>query len=495
VSKPGLSISKSKFLLGLQCPKLLWVSYNDKKLLPPVGADTQAIFDQGHEVGLLAQKLFPGGVAVGGDISIDAVVAETHRLLQNRTTLFEAGFTFNRGFARLDVLEPNRDGSWNIIEVKSGTKVEEVHVIDVAFQRYCCEGAGLRIRRCTLLHIDNTYVLQGAVDPAGLFAAEDITAAVTARLPEMESRLKEMLRTIELRARPDVEIGPHCQSPYGCPLIPVCWEPVQRVASNVFTLTRISGKAWDLYGRGIIDTADIPADFKLTENQRIQQRVEHDTKPHVDKRAVTELLGRLRYPLFLLDFETFGAAVPRANGTRPYQQVPFQFSLHVVPSLDAAPEHHSWIWDGQGDPRKELLERLSVLLGESGSIVAYNAGFEMGRLTEAVAAHTTYKGWLAAIRERVVDLLVPFRSFDVYLPGQHGSASLKSVLPALTGRDYSSLDIQDGGQASRAFMEAIYGPASREDRARARQDLEAYCGQDTEAMLDIIRELTRMASG
>jgi hypothetical protein len=419
-------LSKSKYLVGLQCPQLLWTHYNAKAQLPPVDAQTQAVFDQGHEVGRLAQGLYPEGITVGGDLSINDVIGRSHDLLKERKPLFEAGFSTNRGYARLDVLNPVRGGKWEIVEVKSGTSVKDPNWDDVAFQRYCCEGAGVTITRCHVVHIENTYVRRGDVDPSKLLIKEDVTETVREKTIGLEGRLAEMLRLIGLRTCPRVDIGPHCDSMYGCPLKEACWKHVNEVRHNVFTVSRLGAKAWSLFEDGILESSRIPGSFRLSRTQEIQVEAERSGKPHVDSAVVTSFLDKLEYPLCFLDFETFQTAIPLVDGTRPYQQVPFQFSLHVAKSLSAKPAHYSWLWKGTGDPRRELLDALSPLLGKSGSIIVYNASFEKARLKECVDAHPGSAGWLLSVLDRVVDLLAPFRSFGVYYPEQNGSASIKA---------------------------------------------------------------------
>jgi hypothetical protein len=263
---------------------------------------------------------------------------------------------------------------------------------------------------------------------------------------------------------------------------------------DVTTLYRGGRKAWKLLKEGITALGDIPQDYPLTANQVIQREAAITGQPHIDLPALAAFLGRLEYPLQFLDFETLATAIPLFDGVRPYQQIPFQFSLHVVRSSGAEPEHLSFLADGRGDPRPEFMRQLKTVISSSGSIIVYNAPFEKGRLKECCEFLTEYKSWYAQIKRRFVDLLLPFRGFRYYHPAQLGSASMKSVLPALTGRGYQALEIQDGGTASLEFLRVHFGDVTHEERQRVRAELEAYCGLDTEGMiwiLDRFRHLLR----
>lgn len=485
-------LSKSRFLNGIQCSKLLWTHYNARTALPPVDARTQAIFDLGHSVGDWAKKLFPDGIEVAWDIGFAEVLELTQQLMKQRKPLFEAGFTAHGTYTRVDVLDPVPDSDqWDIIEVKSGTSVGEVNHHDVALQRFCYEGAGVPIRRCFLMHINREYVRQGGINPRQLFIKEDITESVAALLPEMPARVNAMLDVIALPECPAVDIGKHCDAPYPCLMKPTCWAHVLTSENNVFSLRAAYGRDWELYRRGILRNDAIPDDFNLSAIQRIQVECERTNSLHVNRESLTGFLGALTYPLHFLDFETFGMSlpVPLLDGTRPYQQIPFQYSLHIQTAPGAATTHHAWLWDGQGDPRPGFMANLQSDLGPAGSIVVYNQAFELGRLKESAEHLPSYAPWVNRITERVVDLLVPFRTSTVYHPAQHGSASIKAVLPALIGISYAGLAISDGTQASDEFLRVTFGNVTAAERQQVRRDLEAYCGLDTQAMVDILQRL------
>ena len=484
-----LTISKSKYLSGRQCSKLLWYQYNAKDLIPPVDAGTQHKFDEGHRVGELAKLRFPAGIEVKAAVyDFDEIVRQSTELLKERKPLFEAGFVYNHTLARVDVLFPAENGTWDIIEVKSSTQVKPENYHDVALQRYCYEGTGIAINRCFLMYINTQYVRKGEIDVEQLFSVSDITDKVLECTQEVEPRIQEMLEVIGLEDCPDIPIGPQCTDPYECGLIPVCWSFLPE--NNVATFYRLgTERTFQLIGCGIRSISDMPPDYPLKPNQEIQKETDMTGEAHINRQTLGEFLRSLQFPQYHLDFETFSSPVPPYDNTRPYMQIPFQFSLHVWRSYETEPEHYSFLADGTGDPRPAFLARLRELLGDRGSIVVYNQSFEKGRLKELALLFPEYADWITALTPRFADLLVPFRNFDYYNPAQHGSASLKAVLPALTGKTYEGLEIAEGGSASREFMRIALGEVDDAERQVVRRNLEEYCRQDTQAMVDIVKEL------
>jgi hypothetical protein len=481
----SIILSKSKYLNGLQCPKLLWVACNEPERISTPDAATQHIFVQGHLVGELAQKLYPGGIDVPAE-DFMGNINMTKELLNQRKPLFEAGMLSGRTYSRVDILNPVNENEWDIIEVKSSTSLNEVNLHDVSFQKLCCEDIGLKIRKCILAYINNQYVKNGEINPEGLFTLQDISDEVATAGKGIRDRIAQMLKIIGTPACPEVSIGPHCSNPYDCSLTD-CWEGLPE--HNVFTLYYGGKKSHELYRSGVLHIADIPLGYKLNDKQRIQCACVVNGTPYVDKDAVRQFLASLEYPLYYLDFETFGTAIPLFDGTRPYQNVPFQFSLHVQETPGGEPRHFSFLAEGRRDPRQQLLGSLSGLTGNSGSIVAYNKSFEEGVLKDLGNAFPEFAGWFDGVISRLVDLIVPFRSFHYYHPSQKGSASLKSVLPAITGKGYEEMPIASGDDASLAFLTVTFENVATEEVARIREELLAYCALDTEGMVMIVERL------
>jgi hypothetical protein len=483
-------LSKSKYLTGLQCPKYLWTQVHEPERIPEVDAVTQYTFDQGHLVGEMAKKLFPGGIDIpDGDFMANIVT--TKKLLVERRPLFEAGILSGRIYCRLDILNPADEDEWDIIEIKSGTSVKEVYIDDVSFQKHCCEKAGLKLRTCQLGFINNRYVKSGEIDPKELFVLADISAQVEEIGEGIEERVFNLLEVISNKTCPEAAIGQHCLAPYECPLRTECWGFLPE--NSIFDLRGGKTSQFALYEQGILSIKDIPDDIPLSRQQKIQKECVVTGNVHVEKEEIRQFLNKLEYPLYYLDFETLGPAIPVYDGTRPYQDMPFQFSLHVVEIDGSEPIHHSFLADGGEDPRPEILRELQSLLGSEGSIIAYNAGFEEGVLRELVEALPEYTDWLEGILTRMVDLLFPFTNFHYYHASQKDTASLKKVLPAVTGRGYEEMAIGAGMDASIAYGRIMYGNATEEEIAKVRADLLKYCKMDTEGMIWVVDKLGELS--
>ena len=381
-------VSKSKFLDGLKCPKLLWYEYNRKNEVPGPDALLKMVMEEGNKVGAAAQRLFPGGIKVERDRNPLVTHERSVRALAQRRPLFEAGFVHDSAYALADILAPVGEDEWDLIEVKSSSAIKSEHYTDVAFQKYTYAGAGVKLRNCYLMYLNREYVKRGEVEPEKLFRKDNITEAVDRRLPEIEAALKTLLQALAQKEAPDTKVGPQCT---GCPLEELCWQflPEQ---DNVFILHRGDKVSFELMDKGILAIKDIPDDYELSERHEIQRRAVLSGQAQLDKKAIDKFIGGLVYPLYFLDFETIAPAIPIYDLTHPYEDVPFQFSLHVVDKEGDQPAHFAYLAPGDVDPRPEVLKRLQELLKDTGSILVYNANYELTCLKRAAVAYPEYAG-------------------------------------------------------------------------------------------------------
>ncbi|MFA5015141.1 MAG: DUF2779 domain-containing protein, partial [Actinomycetota bacterium] len=424
----NIIISKSKYLAGLQCLKYFWFLINAKEEVPQPDFVNRFIFNQGTLVGEYAKNLYPDGIDLGKIGDLKEQLARTLELLSGRRPLFEASISSGNVYSRADILVPVDTDSWDIVEVKSSTQLKEEYIPDVAFQKYCFEKAGINIRKCYLTYINNQYVKEGNIDPSRLFKKADITAQVDEKLEEIGNRVREMQEIAAAESPPEIIIGKQCSNPYICPLKDRCWKFLPD--NNIFNLYGNKDKAIELYSEGILSIKDIPDRYDLNLKQQIQLECARTEKTKIDKDEISKFIKKLEYPLYFFDFETFSTAIPLYDGLKPYQRIPFQYSIHVLDSIDGKAEHRDFLAGGPEDPRERLLSDLKKHLGDKGSVVVYYELFEKSVLRELAEAFPEYREWADSIINRIIDLYKPFGNFHYYNSSQKGSASVKSVLPA-----------------------------------------------------------------
>jgi len=483
-------LSKSNYLLGLQCPKLLWNYKNQKEKIPEPDKVAMVRFKEGTLIGKLATKVFKGGIDLS-ELDFKENLNKTQELLKERKPLFEASFLIDNTFSRPDILFPVGDDEWDVIEVKSGTKVKDVNIHDVSFQKYLYEKCGLKIRKCFLMHINNQYVRDGEIEPKELFVQSEITPEANSAMDGITKRIDNMLKIVNSKQCPKVDIGKHCKDPYECGMKCDCWDHLPE--ENVFNLYLGGKKSYELYNGGILKIKDIPKGYKLNPRQKIQVDCAINGNCNIDKDKIKKFLDDLKYPLYYLDFETINPALPKFDGMKPYQRIGFQYSLHIVEKPGAKPKHISFLADGVNDPRPKFLQSLKDNLGKKGDIIVYNESFEKGVFREHCDAFPEFQDWLSKyIMPRIKDLLIPFRQFHYYDPKQCGSASIKKVLPVMSDLSYKDMEINNGGDASIAYENVTYGNVSEKEKKKVRGALEKYCELDTLAEIKIIDRLMEL---
>ena len=488
-------LSKSRFVAGLQCLKRLYLECYYRELADPVDAGQQAIFDAGTAVGELARRRFPDGALVSEEyFEHDRAVESTNVLLIDSSVpaLYEAAFTSEGIRTRVDILVRRAEQTFDLIEVKSTTAARDHHIPDVAIQLHVVESCGVSVSRAYLMHVNNAYVYQGGEHDLGqLFSLSDVTGQARQYGAEVISpSLAEMWQALQLNAAPEIDTGPHCATPYRCPFFGHCHrdEPEHPIRE----LPRLRQSEYQrLTSAGILEIDSIPHDFPglLQVQRRVRDSVVAGL-PFIHP-ELGDRLREISFPAGFLDFETMSLAVPIYPGTRPYQTVPFQWSLHVREESGAL-AHSAFLDEGPGDPRERFILALLDALPAEGSIVVYSS-YETTILKGLAQEFPQYADRLLALCERVVDLLRVIRD-NYYHPGFHGSFSIKSVLPALVpDLSYADLDVPDGMAATAAYARLIAGDAPERERASLRQALLAYCERDTEAMVRVYEALLREA--
>ena len=472
-----------------QCSKRLWLEIHRPDLRED-SATTEASFRIGYQVGDIARQIYDpdrqGALIDLENEGFDRVFERSRELLQMPQTVFEAGFSANGALAFADVMRPEVIGGslvWHMVEVKSSTSVKDYHRDDVAVQSYVARAAGVPLVSVALAHIDSSWTYPGDGDYRGLLKENDLTSEAFARTKEVESWIALAQETAAADYEPPVAVGDQCGTPFECGFHSYCTRNDPRPEHPISWLPRFSAKKTEaLAERGITEMRDLPDALLNARQARVKEHTLNGTV-FFDRTATATALAAYPLPAFFLDFETIQFAVPIWKGSRPYQQIPFQFSLHILDERGKLNQTAFLDLSGN-DPSEAFARSLLAACGHRGPVFVYNAGFETTRIRELANRFPMFSKGLLAIIDRVVDLL-PIAREHYYHPSQEGSWSIKKVLPAVVPElRYDALNgVQDGGMAMEAFLEGIHTNTSGARKAEIEQQLLAYCCLDTYAMV------------
>ncbi len=454
-----------------------------------VSASQQAVFDRGTGVGILAQKLFPDGIVATEDPrkSADAA-AKTKSLLDSGVSvIYEAAFEFDDILVISDIIVRNGN-QWSVYEVKSSTSVSETYLLDASIQYYVLKNCGMNIKDISIIYINNQYVRNGRLDIHSLFRIQSVKDFVLERQGLIVSETRRLKEVLTRKTIPGIPIGVQCFTPYQCSFFGTCWKNVPDY--SVFNIANLGiEKKFELYNSGYINLEDVPADYKLNSNQRMQVESHISNKTVIDEEEIKKFLSGIKYPLYFMDFETFMPAVPMFDRSRPYQQIPFQYSLHYIKKENSELEHYEFLAEASGDPRMPFIIKLLDDTKNKGTILVYNKSFEITRLKEIGRDFPEFEDEINKRIDRIADLMIPFQKKFYYKPEMKGSYSIKYVLPALVPEmSYDNLEIKEGGTASMAF-ESLYFETNMFKINEIRENLLRYCGMDTLAMVEIMKKL------
>lgn len=455
-----------------------------------ISGAAQAIFRAGHEVGDLARQLYDpanqGQLIEWKVLGIDGAFEKSLELIKQGRPIFEAGFSSGGAMAFADVMLPLNDHgslSWRLVEVKSSTSVKDYQRDDIAIQAFVTRGSGVPLTSVAIAQIDSTWVYPGDENYHGLLTECDLTEEAFAREDEVVSWVRGAQDIASLEIEPAISTGRQCFSPYECAFLSYCLNKEEQAKYPVAWLPRVQSRQLRalIDEEGVTDMRDVPDDL-LNERQRRVKEHTLSGELYFDKSGARSALSVYKLPAYFLDFETIYFAIPIWKGTRPYQQMPFQFSVHRL-SENGELTHQPFLDLSRDDPSKNIVEALIGACGDAGPVFVYNASFEKSRMNELADRFPQYRSPLLAIIDRIVDLLTVAQEY-YYHPDQCGSWSLKSVLPIIApDLTYEALDVQDGGMAMERYLEAIQPKTSLDRKIAIHQQLEAYCGLDTFALV------------
>lgn len=448
----GKQLSKTDYMLFLKHPAWLWVKKNDPKKIPPIDENTQALFDAGHQFEPYAESLFPEGVSLGFS-DYDEYLSLPNRtkeaIKRGDKVLFQPRFEWKDFTCICDIVSFVGENKVDLYEIKASTRAKPEHEYDLAFQVAVLEGAGLKVQNISVIHVNNQYVRHGEIKADEITVFSDITDAVKTKSDATQKHMKQALAVASDANMPDPNPD----------------------------LARLNSKReWLEIYKNIVGEDNIGT---ITEGT-----------PVVNKEAIEKFLGEIEYPLYFLDYETMMSLIPYFDGHRPYQQIPFQYSLHVLESPEAELEQKEYLHRENSDPARPLATQLLQDIGDTGSVLVWYEGFEKARNRELGEMLPEFKDAMEALNGRVVDLMIPFKNKWYDDPRFNGSASIKQVLPVMCPElSYKELGIQEGGSAQRLWMEAVLDNKRADQKEQIFADLIEYCKLDTLAMVEIYRKL------
>tara|TARA_Y100000590_G_scaffold104529_1_gene118926 strand:+ start:1210 stop:2775 length:1566 start_codon:yes stop_codon:yes gene_type:complete len=488
LKKPSTKfLSKTRFMAGLQCDKRLYLESYYSDFRDPIGESLQALFNSGHRVGALARERFPGGKLIdvplrngkAHDLTVAAMSDETI------DSIYEGVFTFDEINVRPDILKRVGKNEFDMIEVKSSTRVKREHIPDISVQVYVLEGTGVKIRKAGILVLNTGYVYEGGdYDLQKLFSLHDVTDRSRAWLEDVfKERLSHQKNVLSEDEMPIVKIGPHCTRPYQCSFYSFCRENVPE--THIENMPYLKADVFNvLQEQGIDLIHDIPQEFENL--NLVQKRVRNSVvtgEPYMDA-ALKGQIDSLSYPIHFIDFEAFNPALPVYINSRPYEVFPFQWSLHMLDERGNL-SHYSHLCEGSKDPSLEFVETLLASVHQIGSVVVYS-NYEKTRLDKLADRFPSLRPAIYQLIDRLFDLYLVV-SKNYYHPDFRGSFALKSVAPVLApDLSYDQLEVKEGSHAALVYSSIVSGSISGQEREEAIDALEQYCKVDTEGLVRIV---------
>jgi hypothetical protein len=483
-------LSKSSYIKGLQCEKHLYLYKYHYKEMDELSEMQKAIFKRGTNVGELAQQLYPGGerAAQGDPPDYDKALMKTNDLINNGAkVIYEAALMFDQVLSIADIAVREND-NWKIYEVKSSTSISETYLNDAALQYYVISNIGIKVKDFSIIYINNQYVRKGKLNLDELFITESVLDMILELQDSVKENVARFKKVLVKKQIPDIDIGEHCYKPYICGFYNYCRKHIPENSVFDFSGMHLS-KKYELYREGIISFDDVPKDYSPNKNNLLQLDVYKSGKPVIDKNAIKNFLSDLNYPLYFMDFETFQPAVPLFDNSKPYQQIPFQYSVFLKKNKNDNAEHFEFLAEPGIDPRKKFIENLLKITKGKGDVIVYNKAFEITRLEEIARDFPEYADEIEKLIARIKDLMIPFQKKYYYAPEMKGSYSIKAVLPALVLElSYDKLEINDGGLASIAY-ESLQTETDLMFIAEIKQQLLEYCKLDTFGMVKLLEKL------
>jgi len=498
-----MTLSKSEFMMFLKHPAWLWLKKHDKTKLPEPDASLQALFDEGSLFESYAEKIFPEAIKLGykkegnvfsGTMYYALPEATLKEIKKGTKVILQGRLEADNITSIFDVLERVDDQTFDLYEIKSSTSVKPEHIPDLAFQSIVIEKSGFKMRKAYVLHVNNKYERSGEIKPEEISLKEEVTEDVRAAIPETLENIEKAFEVLKSKSMPDISPR-HLANGEMSEWLDI----YQGIKGDLpqysaYKLAGINAKtaAW-LEDNGIEALQDVPLDGPLNERQLRQVMAMKSGEQEINKDEIKNFLNELEFPIHFFDYETMMGVIPSFDGYRPYQQVPFQYSLHILPEPDAELIHREYLHTENTDPMPVLLEHIQKDFEGKGSVISWSMKFEKSRNNEMAKLYPKYAKILESINDKMVDLMVPFSKGWFVDKDFFGSASIKRILPVLLPElSYKELEISGGADAQRIWMETVLKGMNAKGKDKIMADLIKYCTLDTYAMYAIYQYLLKV---
>ena len=487
-----MNLSKSKYCNGVQCLKMLWLD----KYKPEEKDDinNESVLENGTEVGEYAKKLFGNYTDIKFDENLNNMINLTKDALKKEKIIItEASFNYNNNFCSVDILKKDNN-DYEIYEVKSSTKIKDIYIDDISYQYYVLNNLGFNLTKASIVYINNKYIRNNNLDINKLFNIEDVTKDVLSRQKKVENTIKEINNFINSKEEPKDYIDEHCNNPYPCPYFRYCTKHLNE--NNIFKIpelqfkTKIKYYKNNLYNYEDLLSTDIDDKYKQLIDFELNNKDDY-----ININNIKQFMNTLSYPLYFLDFETFQQSIPMYDGIKPYEQIPFQYSLHYIENKNSELKHKEFLAEKNIDPRRSLAESLVKDIPKNVCTLAYNMKFEKMVIKNLANLYPDLKEHLMNIYDNIKDLMIPFKDKSYYSKEMHGSFSIKYVLPALFPNDpslnYHNLEEVHNGTEAMASYKKL-NELDKYEELKLRKNLLKYCELDTYAMVKIWQKLNEI---
>lgn len=481
-----MNLSKSSYCRGIQCKKILWLEKHKPEEKEETNNDR--ILEQGNDIHEVARYLFGSHINIEYRENLSQMIEDTMNTIDSYKDVIitEASFTYKNNFCSVDILKKNNN-SYEIYEIKSSTELKDIYINDASYQYYVLTSLGLKVTKVSLVHINSNYIRIGDLDLDQLFIKQDITKEIKDLQENVKNNIKEINEYVE-KNEAIKDIDENCFKPYPCPFFKYCTKHLPE--KNIFDIPKMQTRQkLKLYQKGIYSYEDLLKEEINENTKKILEYELYNKEDYIDKVKIKEFLDTLKEPIYFLDFETYQMPIPLYNNVSPYEQIPFQYSLHYI---ESNLKHKEFLAEAGTDPRRALAEQLVKDIPKDVTTLAYNMGFEKGVIKRLAKLYPDLSEHLMNIHDNIKDLMIPFQKGYYYTKDMHGSYSIKYVLPALFPDDpslnYKNLDlIHNGGEAMSSFQDLIN--KTKEEQKYIRERLLRYCELDTYAMVKIYEKL------